>query len=511
MRKVGFKGLLLLVGYAVAYGVLREVSVSTWLLPAGLRFVALLFLPYRFWPAIIAGDCLASAHYRGHMIELFGAPWFATQLAGPVISSAIPAALLKSLNWGDNLSNLAKTIGGFLTGGVLASILSATTAVYSLTLMPKFKMPMSWAGLFGAFTLGDFLGILLVGLVAIYALIKIRLPQAIENDRHKLSTLGFAWIAAHCAFFMVVLVAINRTSTTEEAVIATRALLFVPLLVMGIRHGWLGATCALLMCNLALQATMRNVLKTSLLEMQCFMAIFGSAMLIGGSMITEFQIRAAALAKESRRHLELARQNLTWGELRARQSASILESAYTVFQNEDNLELVATGSGQTAAVRANHRWVALGGVRRDIRQAVELLQVQTLDTHGLPIALAIGPIATAMEEAGISYAVRVSGNMRAIPSDMNMLVYRLVYDFTVRLATKHAARKIRVRLIAGRERKASFAIVVRATTGQGPAPRLPAPYFATPEIKGIAATYHGIYHKRTNRRRPTLAILLRDS
>lgn len=273
MRKVGFKGLLLLVGYAVVYALLREISVSTWLLPAGLRFVALLFLPYRYWPAIVAGDFIASAQYRGHMVEQFGIPWFVVQLVGPVISSAAPAALLKWLNWAGDVRNLARTIAGFLVGGVFASLLSATAATYSLTLMPKFKMPLSWAGLYGAFTLGDFLGILLIGLVAIYWLVRQQLPAAFENDRRTQSTFGFVWILAHCAFFMVVLVAINRSSTSEEAIVATRALIFIPLLVMGIRHGWLGATCALLMCNLALQATMRNVLRAPLMEMQCFMAI----------------------------------------------------------------------------------------------------------------------------------------------------------------------------------------------------------------------------------------------
>ena len=54
MRKIGIGEVALFFGYAFLFYVARELSVSHWLLSSGLRFSALLFLPFEYWPVILA-------------------------------------------------------------------------------------------------------------------------------------------------------------------------------------------------------------------------------------------------------------------------------------------------------------------------------------------------------------------------------------------------------------------------------------------------------------------------
>lgn len=66
------RGCLLSIAYCAAFLVLRRWSVDQWYLPAGLRLVTLLLMPWRKWPYLLAGDIVAVLALRVPMVETRG-------------------------------------------------------------------------------------------------------------------------------------------------------------------------------------------------------------------------------------------------------------------------------------------------------------------------------------------------------------------------------------------------------------------------------------------------------
>ncbi len=513
MRTFGVKGLLLVVGYAVLYLVLREASVSHWLLPAGLRFAALLFLPYRFWPVVIAGDLLGSTYYRADRASEFGAAWFITALIGPIVSSALPVLVLRFLRLGTDFTKLARSVVSMLIGGIGAAVLSAAFGILAMRLIHYSAavppLPESWAHFFAVFTIGDYLGILVIAPAMLSYQIYQRARHVIDSDMERSASTGYGWFMALSIAFLLVMATMATSSHTGEMRQLARVAMFFPVVVMTYRHGWLGAVPTVLLGNIALQATMQHERAPDLVDVQFLMTMVGSAMLLLGATVTEFQVRTRLLTRQSTAHLKLARANLQWGEMRASHSAAILESAYAVFDcpdREDRVDLPTS----SASEKARMRWVQAGSARRDLQQHIETLRMGDVHSKGLRMALLTGPIATTLEAAGVSLAVRVSGEVRVLPADMHVLAYRLIHDFVMRLTRDHRSRKVRVRLMVGRDHRQSLAIVVKVKPGDHSASSIPIPNYTTFDIRSIAQTYHGIFHDRSRRRQPTLSLLLRS-
>src|ERR1051325_8187212 len=75
IRFVWWRHLLVAVGYAAAYVLLRSVSVSNWNLPASLRLAALLLVPMRYWPALVLGEAMPVAYQAWLSHGMFGWAW----------------------------------------------------------------------------------------------------------------------------------------------------------------------------------------------------------------------------------------------------------------------------------------------------------------------------------------------------------------------------------------------------------------------------------------------------
>jgi glucose-6-phosphate-specific signal transduction histidine kinase len=75
IRFVWWRHLLVAVGYAAAYVLLRSVSVSNWNLPASLRLAALLLVPMRYWPALVLGEAMPVAWQAWLSHGMFGWAW----------------------------------------------------------------------------------------------------------------------------------------------------------------------------------------------------------------------------------------------------------------------------------------------------------------------------------------------------------------------------------------------------------------------------------------------------
>jgi len=520
MRRIGKKELLLVIGYALLYIVARECSVIHsqpsviyGQLPAGMRLAALLLLPTRLWPYVLAGDALGSFYYRGSSIHEFGWAWFAAAMLFPPLSSLAPAALFRNDSSVRGDPSLAIVAIKLLRTAGLASLLNGVSGIVTMGLITySDKVPplpqgnLYWAS---TFILGTYLGQMLV----VPAVVSVMLERRLRGDgqssylRFNLPNLGS--IAGATTGLLLALLAINWLTTSRELHTIVSLLMFVPCAWITARHGWSGAVVTTVLANLALQADLPRATDNDLLETQVLMAFVSTAMLILGASLTEHRHRSQVLAGESKHFQALARRNLLWGEGRVRRAANQVERALLALQTYAEQAASLLQIDQRPAAGAMLRWHGTGMARQEIREIISSMEIRPLEAHGLNMALALGPIAQALHDARISYAVRTPPATVELPHDVEVHLYRAAYDLVMMMCRDNRAYRVAMRLCVRPGPWRSVALVVRVWPGGGDAPRLPAPNCEIEEIRDLAETYHGLFHDGRKKRRPTVGLVLR--
>ncbi|WP_333676787.1 MASE1 domain-containing protein [Dyella sp.] len=520
MRTIGKKDLLLAIGYALLYVAVRECSVIHadpsviyGQLPAGMRLAALLLLPTRLWPYILAGDALGSLYYREGAIHDLGWTWFAAAMVFPPLSTLAPAAMFRfDGQLGGDIS-LSRLINKLLRTAGLASVLNGVTGIvtmglitYSDKVKPLPQGNVWWASVF---ILGTYLGILLiVPALVTWSLSRrrrgMRIVLDLQFDFKHVQQLAVATAGILGAFL-----AINWLTGSREVHTIVCLLMFAPCVWITVRHGWTGAVVTTVLANLALEGSMPRATDTDLLESQVLMALVTTAMLILGASLTEHRNRSHALAGESKHFETLARKNLLWGESRVRRAASQVERAFMVLQayTEQAADLLQVEQQPSAS--ALLRWQGTGMVRREVREIISGMEIRPLETHGLYMALASGPIAQALHDANISYAVRMPRVTVELPHEIEVLIYRVAYDLVMLMCRDNRAYRVAMRLRVRNGAIRNVSLVVRVWAGAGNLPPLPPPNSELDQVRGLAQTYKGIFHDHRKKLRPTVGITLR--
>jgi len=75
--------------YFAGYTALRHISFSYWFLPSGIRLLCLLLVPYRYWPALLAGEMISMGKLSYDCLETLGLSWSLLNLF-PSIALAMP-------------------------------------------------------------------------------------------------------------------------------------------------------------------------------------------------------------------------------------------------------------------------------------------------------------------------------------------------------------------------------------------------------------------------------------
>lgn len=519
MRTIGKKELLLVIGYALLYVAARECSVIHTepsviygQLPAGMRLAALLLLPTRLWPYVLAGDALGSLYYRGGAIHDLGWAWFIAAMVFPPLSTLAPAAMFR---FGGHLSgeiSLSRLTNHLLRTVGLASLLNGVTGIvtmglitYSDKVKPLPQGNVWWASVF---TLGTYLGILLI----VPALVTWSLSRRRRSTRIVLD-LQFDFkhvqrLALMTAGILGTFLAINWLTGSREVHTIICLLMFTPCVWITVRHGWTGAVVTTVLANLALEGSMPRSTDTDLLESQVLMALVTTAMLILGAALTEHRTRSHALAGESKHFQTLARKNLLWGESRVRRAASQVERAFIVLQayTEQAADLLQVE--RQPAATALLRWQGTGVARREVRDIISGMEIRPLEMHGLYMALASGPIAQALHDASISYAVRMPRATVELPHEIEVLLYRVAYDLVMMMCRDERAYRVAMRLRVRKGPTRNVSLVVRVWAGAGNLPPLPSPSSEIDEVRNLAQTYKGIFHDHRKKRHPTVGITL---
>ncbi|QAU22562.1 hypothetical protein EO087_00055 [Dyella sp. M7H15-1] len=514
MRTIGFREVLLLVGYTLLYVITRELSLSHWLLSSGLRFSALLFLPFRYWPYILFADCAGSLYFRASHVNEYGWQWLTLSVLLPPLATAVIIAWLRLQSGFDIRGKLSTLCLQMLrTAGAVSILiaLSGIVAMQAITYSAKITHPRESPVFYLCdFTLGNYLGILMFAPVAMTWFIarQKEFQEAVTEFRAGMN--GFLASMSGVVAILGMLLLVNRISGSQDIQRLAAIFMLAPIVWMTFRRGWIGAISVTILASASLELTMRGYRDFEQLQSQALLGLVATGMLLLGASVTENQLRVDAIDRLSILHKRLARKNLYWGESRMRHAASIVERTFVVLQScidDAALHLRSTRASEAGALL---RWSGTAAIRSDIQHTISTLDARPLDARGLRVALAYGPLAQTLNDAGISYSVRVGPELLNLPYDVQLILYRLTYDVALHLAREHAAYRIAARLCTYRTETNNVALVLKAWPSLGDQPKLPPGTLELEEVENLALTFNGVYKNSKRRRLPMIGVVLRD-
>ncbi|MFZ5638564.1 MAG: MASE1 domain-containing protein [Pseudomonadota bacterium] len=218
-------------------------SLDQWYLPAGLRVAALLLLPYRYWPYLLAGDCAAMLLLRVPRIPVDSATWaYASSVLLPLVV-ALPIFGIRT-----RLKTRAEQAKWL---PVIAICMAAWASLGNSLVNAMLDGPLSGTTLefFYRRCVGQYLAILAITLPA---LLWASRTDAIPQPKHFLRDSLLSFLAIAATFGSIVL----PRSIGDNLRIGLMMLMLIPAIFLTFRHGWRGAAIGITLCSFAIAKTL---------------------------------------------------------------------------------------------------------------------------------------------------------------------------------------------------------------------------------------------------------------
>lgn len=441
--------------YALSYALLREVTFSHWTPLAGLRFAVLLFVPYRYWPALVLGEFLPLA-YRGiDCASTYGWLWASTFMVPPI------ALVMPVIRWFRERRRLfpctgQTSINMFLFGTLTVSLICAAVNIATFSLMRgplADAYPYKVQTVAGWYFLGNYIGILTI----------VPLVLLVREEWHRFGrsrlwarlsgsplVLDAVCLLLPALALLVWLASGLASQASQEARIA----MFLPVAWLALRHGWRGAAVGGTAASIAVMLTMPAVHDSDTLHALVFVAFTVTTMMMLGGRIAFLHDRDERGRAEARLAFALAQRNVHLGEIQLQQISNALEqmsgsiqASYT--QMFARLRTLLPGTDE----RTYHRQAAL--TQHQMYRLADSLYPTALRERGLSAALREGSMPRALDEAGMAYWCDIRTDaLDKLSSSVQTTLYRLSSEaVSVVCAQRNVSRihiRVRVGVLAGR-------------------------------------------------------------
>jgi glucose-6-phosphate-specific signal transduction histidine kinase len=466
-------GPLLGMGYFILWMLLWPTEQPYWVLPFGFRFGALLVLRTRDWGWIIGAELLASALLEWHsgpslhaMAFIFG------DVPGPLIVAACVWALRRahlhaSLNDPEDVARL------LLSAMLTATVATAADAALIAMAHPNAPVEML-SDAFGSDLLGNYLGILLVT------------PLLIMLARERPSRAAVAELALDGLLVLLPSLAllITLTQYSPHPQFA-RVLSLAPVLFFAFRHGWRGATLAMLITSVGLNVTedmTGHGAPTAAAHL--FLAVAGTGTLMLGAA-TDALRRSSERVAQQNANLAAANQQL---DLLARQLRGAARGNLRTEENQrrhmaaelhdelgQNLTAIQThiklAQGRLQQAGLEDIGTSINGIlahmRRALHRMLDTLRPSVLDEFGLLRALDEGPLRDMLAAAGVAFHTDLHGDPRLLDDDARTAIYRVVQECATNVVRHAGASELRVRLRIGQRGNVRLALLDIRDDGAG--------------------------------------------
>jgi two-component system sensor histidine kinase UhpB len=270
-----------------------------------------------------------------------------------------------------------------------------------------------------------------------------------------------------------------------------RVLSLAPVLFFAFRHGWRGASLAMLITSLGMTLVDQQLGHVpSTAAAYLFLAVAGTGALMLGSATDALRRSSERVAEQNvylgavnRRLDQLAHQlrdaargNLQADENQRRHLAAELHDELgqniTAIQTHVKLAQARLHQAGMEDISTSINTI-LAHMRRALHRLLDDLRPAVLDEFGLLRALDEGPIRDLLNAAGMTYRTELHGDPRLLDDDTRTAIYRLVQESATN-AVKHAkASEFRLRLRIGERQGIAVALLDLRDDGAGLPSRLP--------------------------------------
>ncbi len=467
-------------GYLILWLLLDATAQPYWMLPYGLRFAALLLVPMRYWGWLLGAELVATAG----MDQIHGLPPDWGGLAKNVLPGFLAMMacmwLLRRLHVYPRLHSPQEVTRLLLS---MVMVVTATTAVEvglpMLTHAPG--SPELMFRMVAEEVLSRYLSILLVAPVLI-------MVWQSRLERPALLRLLMDGVLVLVPSMAILLVLSERTASQPQF---ARVLSLAPVLFFAFRHGWRGASLAMLITSLGMTFVDLHLGHApSPAAAYLFLAVAGTGALMLGSA-TDALRRSSERVAEQNAHLgavnrrldqlthqlrDAARGNLQTDENQRRHLAAELhdELGQNITAIQTHVKLAQARLQQVGMEDVSTSInTILGHMRRALHRLLDDLRPSILDEFGLLRALDEGPIRDLLTSAGMRYHIELHGDPRLLDDDTRTAIYRLAQESTTN-AVKHArASEFRLRLRIGERNGIGLAVLDLRDNGIGLPNRLP--------------------------------------
>lgn len=432
--------------YALAYFLLRQVTITHWVPISGLRFSVLLLVPYRYWPALVVGEFIPLAYTGITCAGEFGWPWALSLMAPPVVF-AMPVVRWCRERRRLFPAGLAPDINVLLLG------LSATALIWAalsflVLLLVQGPPGVAYREAAGWYVIGFYLGSLtLVPLVLL-----VREELLTHGVRRLWARLSQSRLAMETVCLLLptltllVWLALGPAgAASEEARIA----MFLPVTWLALRYGWRGAAVGGTAASIAVMLAMPHRYDPATLHAEVFVAFAITTMLMLGGRIAVLHTRGEREKADAQLTLALAQRNLHMGELQLRQTAHALEQMSGAIQASytqllGRLRCLLPGADE----RSYYRQAAV--TQHQIYRLADSLYPLAWRERGLPAALREGSVPRALDEAGVAYWCDIDGpRLDGLSSSIHLALYRLANEAIAVICAGRNLNRIQVRLRGG--------------------------------------------------------------
>lgn len=510
-------GPLLGAGYLLFWLLLWPTVQPFWMLPYGLRFGALLLTPVRYWGWLLGAELAATASISAAQGMPLGWTGFAIDELPEPLAMAASLWLLRRFTVHVRLQT-PQEVTRLLLAVVL--VVTATTAV-DAALLALINVPSSpdlMIRVLGEELLSHYLGILLIAPLMIM-LLRTRLPY------QALTSLVMDGLLVMLPSMTILLVLSEQAAPQPQF---ARVLSLAPVLFFAFRHGWRGASLAMLISSLGMTLVDQHLgHPPSGASAYLFLAVAGTGALMLGSA-TDALRRSSARVTEQNVYLgavnrrldqlahqlrDAARGNLQADENQRRHLATELhdELGQNITAIQTHVKLAQTRLRQAGmediSESINH---ILAHMRRALHRLLDDLRPAVLDEFGLMRALDEGPIRDLLNAAGMVYTTQMYGDPRLLDEDTRTAIYRLAQESATN-AVKHAqASEFRLRLRIGERQGVALAILDLRDNGAGLPNRMPRGGRGLQGMRDRVTSLGGQFRLRPDHAGVHLRILLRN-
>ncbi|QRN54960.1 MASE1 domain-containing protein [Dyella caseinilytica] len=491
-----------------------------------LRLALLLFLPYRYWLAVLIADAVPNFLVVYPCLDQFGAMWVAWR-AIPPIAFVMPIAWICRERFAifpaTNMVNIKALLACVLASALTyaASAMTAITLAYG---KPGNLAPTPTLAI--AYFIGFYFAMLAIVPWVLIVVFEYRAGQFREKLKHALESRLLLEGMTIMLPATALLAMVSHRHNSDDLQL-TVMMMFLPVVWITLRHGWrataFGSTIAIVCAVLVLPSESQNA-NLAVVQTELFLALSLTSLYALGARISSQSMEGRTHLDESQITREQARQSYLQGEQRMRHTAQSLE--YVAGTLHVTFGRLLQNMRRIHPHIENESYYKQALTAQDqVYRLAESLHPLAWRERGLPAALQ-ETIGQALGEAGIAYDCSIKGRgFTRMQSAVLAAAYRAACEAVVYVASRVACSSVRLTVRGGEtngsrwvfvavEDATNESSVVRAIQAAADrrrlATKLGAMGFEMDELRSHVRLFDGELHQRNVQGRTRVTMLLHD-